>query len=471
MTGRVDDRLRVLKRHRKKLALLGLLLLIPLVFHGYAVFRGRMRPPALALSPVEVRPFATLRGARFVSSSGALDSEAAYVRNIGSIREVRLVGTPADIGQRHARLLKSEMDRTETVVWGLFRQHVTSRVARALLLDLARLRYAGLDGQLSEARKLEIAAQAQSYTPDPFEGELPTYQRLVYLNALYDISLSFEQSPLIGCTTFVGRSAQGGGVLARAFDFEVDPIFDREKVVFLVRETGKLPFASVAWAGLVGVVSGMNSAGLSVVVHGARAGEPGVEGEPVAHALRRVLSDATDTAEAVRALGERAPLVSHLVILNDAKADARVVERVPGHSDVVRSLAGPACVTNHLEGESARDPKNQRVRQLTSTLQRRHRGDELTRAAAPALSVEQALIWLRDRKLAGGKPLDAGDRRAIDAGIATHAIIADSARRQLWVSQGPNLDGAMVVFDLNELLASDYVPEPIEPARASLPTR
>ena len=29
-----------------------------------------------------------------------------------------------------------------------------------------------------------------------------TFQRFVYLNALYDISLSFEGSPLIGCTTF-----------------------------------------------------------------------------------------------------------------------------------------------------------------------------------------------------------------------------------------------------------------------------
>ena len=46
-------------------------------------------------------------------------------------------------------------------------------------------------------------------------------------NALYDIALSFEESPLIGCTTFAfgpERSPSGGAVLARAFDFEVDDI-------------------------------------------------------------------------------------------------------------------------------------------------------------------------------------------------------------------------------------------------------
>ncbi|MCA9630780.1 MAG: hypothetical protein KC766_24090, partial [Myxococcales bacterium] len=316
-------------RHRKKLIALCVVLSIPLGFHLFAVLRSRMQPPR-----VEIRPLALgeSSGIRFANASqvAELGSRSDYVRRVGKLEEVRLVGNPTETGQAHARLLKAEMDRTETVVWGLFRQHVSSRLARALLLDLARLRYADLDSELSEDRRSEIAAQALSYQPDPFDSELPTYQRFVFLNALYDISLSFEQSPLIGCTTFTGKTASGGGLLARAFDFEVHPIFDKEKVVFLVREEGKLPFASVAWAGLVGVVSGMNSEGLSVVVHGARAGEPGVVGEPVVHALRRVLSDARTTARAVELLGERPPLVSHLVILNDAGGDARVIERVPG---------------------------------------------------------------------------------------------------------------------------------------------
>ncbi|MCA9647366.1 MAG: hypothetical protein KC492_42040, partial [Myxococcales bacterium] len=347
-----------------------------------------------------------------------------------------------------------------------------SRLARALLLDLARLRYADLDSELSADRRHEIATQALAYQPDPFDSELPTYQRFVFLNALYDISLSFEQSPLIGCTTFTGKTASGGGMLARAFDFEVHPIFDKEKIVFLVREDGKLPFASVAWAGLVGVVSGMNSEGVSVVVHGARAGEPGVVGEPVVHALRRVLSEAHTTTEAAKLLAEREPLVSHLVILNDAQGHARVVERVPGQANVVRALEGAACVTNHLEGPSSKDRKNRRVRELTSTLPRRKRGDELTTDQGPTpLTAQVAADWLRDRKLAGGKSLDRGDRRAIDAGIATHAIIADSGAHRLWVSEGPNLDGDFVAFDLDQLLAEDYIPAASETARERIAGR
>lgn len=430
-----------------------------------------MRPPQVEL---QLLPLGESAGIRYASwgERATLDGSSDYARHVGKLEEVRLVGTGSQIGQAHATLLKAEMDRTEEVVWGLFRQHVSSRLARALLLDMARLRYADLDSELGSDRRQEIAAQAAAYQPDPFDSELPTYQRFVFLNALYDISLSFEQSPLIGCTTFTGKTASGAGMLARAFDFEVHPIFDKEKIVFLVREDGKLPFASVAWAGLVGVVSGMNSEGVSVVVHGARAGEPGVVGEPVVHALRRVLSEAHSTKEAVALLAEREPLVSHLVILNDARGDARVVERVPGQPNIDRGLEGAACVTNHLEGPSSKDPKNRRVREITSTLPRRKRGDELTtQQGTTPLTPEIAADWLRDRKLAGGQSLERGDRRAIDAGIATHAIIADSGAHRLWVSEGPNLDGDFVAFDLEQLLASDYVPDAGEAPRSRIPGR
>ena len=42
------------------------------------------------------------------------------------------------------------------------------------------------------------------------------------------------------------------------------------------------------------------------------------EGEPVVHALRRVLATAHDSGEALRALAEHSAMVSHIVILNDA---------------------------------------------------------------------------------------------------------------------------------------------------------
>ena len=67
-----------------------------------------------------------------------------------------------------------------------------------------------------------------------------------------------------------------------------------------------------------------------------------------------------------------------------------------------------------------------------------------------------------------GSACDLGDRRAIDALIATHGVVFDATDRVLWVSRGPHLSGAFVRFDLRRVFtegrdpAADPAPEIIE---------
>ncbi|HEV8549077.1 MAG TPA: C45 family autoproteolytic acyltransferase/hydrolase, partial [Polyangiaceae bacterium] len=395
----------------------------------------------------------------------------SYALDRGALLEVGLRGTPEVIGHAHSTLLRARMLENEGILLHRFEDAVPNRLGRTLLMDLAMLRFRAVDRGMSSDRLREIAAGALAFAPDPYANVLPTYQRFLYLNALYDIALSFERSPLVGCTTvaFHGSAKpEGGALLARAFDMELDPVFDRKKAVFLVRESGKLPFASVAWPGLVGVVSGMNVEGVAVVVHGARAGETGAVGEPVVHALRRVLGEARTTRQAAALLAESQPLVSHLVVVADASGDVRVIERVVGGPPTVRPLGERAAVTNHLEGPARSDPKNLRVIAETTTLARRSRADELVQRAAAPVNPAEALAILRDRKGAGDVPLPPGDRRAIDALIATHGVIFDTRTKTLWVSESPHLLGRFVAFDLPRLLADDYVPS-LEPPLPALP--
>jgi len=424
--------------------------------HVWINARARVTPPELTLpagAPAQVTP--SLR--RFGNS---------YALMRGKILEVGLRGKPEEIGYEHARLLYPEMVQNEGILLGRFKEQVSNTFFRRLLLDLAELRYAHVDRGMSLARRTEIAAGARGFQPDPYSDLFPTYQRFVYLNALYDMALSFEHSPLIGCTTitFGGDELEGGGgILARAFDFEVDEVFDNHKAVFFVQEDGQIPFASVAWPGLVGVVSGMNAEGVAVVVHGARGGQPQAEGEPVVHALRRVLSTARTTDEALAALAAQPAMVSHIVILNDANGRAAVVERVPGKPNFVRFLPAKAVTTNHFEGPGAQDPKNLAVRARTSTLPRRQRGDELLAAlpahVSPSAAVSAAVAMLRDRKGPNQAVLALGNRDAINALIATHGVVMDTKRRVLWVSESPHLLGRFVAFDLNHAFAADYDPE------------
>ena len=426
-------------RARKLMTLLGLVGLMPAAHEAIAL-STRVRPPAIDLPAADQAP-------------PRIEESAGLVR-------VHLRGSPEAIGATHGRWLREAMLADEAELWRQFEHHVPWRVARVGIMDYSRLRFMHLDREVPEARRREIAAESLALEPDPFADRMPTYQRMMFLYSLYDISLTLEHSPLIGCSSFAfdgEATADGHALVARAFDFEAGDIFDRDKVVFLVQEDGAIPFASVAWPGFVGVVTGMNAEGVVVVVHGARAGEPVAEGLPVAFALREVLERAHDTAEAVNILRSQQVMVSHIVFVGDRTGRFAVVERAPGVAPFVRDAKthGTIAVTNHFEGPLAADPKNQRVRGTTSTLARRARIDELLARVAPhSVTPRSALAMLRDHECAGGEACALGDRRSIDAFIATHGIVADATDRVLWVSAGPHLTGKFVRVDLRASFAS-----------------
>ena len=151
-------------------------------------------------------------------------------------------------------------------------------------------------------------------------------------------------------------------------------------------------------------------------------------------------------------------MVSHIVIIADAQGRSATVERLPGKTVHARWLGSRAVVTNHFEGPAAEDGRNVRVRESTSTLPRRKRGEELLSRLEPPLLARDAVNLLRDRRGSGGQKLQLGDRRAIDALIATHGVVMDTAKQTLWVSESPHLLGRFVAFDLRQLLAGSYDP-------------
>jgi hypothetical protein len=399
-------------------------------------------------------------------------SRAAEVRTVDGLREVVLEGSPETIGATHARALRDRMIADESRLWGDYEHFVPWWIARFGIEEVSRVRYRNLDRGMPEPRRRELAAESLAFSPDPFEGRMPTYQRMVFLHAVYDIALSFEHSPLIGCSTFaLGSSVTRAGhvLAARAFDMETDEVLDEDKAVFLVREDGALRFASVAWPGFVGVVTGMNEAGVFVVVHGGRAGEPRAEGMPVAFSLREVLSRARDSDEAIAILRAQDVMVSHIVFVADPQARFAVVERAPGLPAFVRWLGPRAAVTNQFEGPLAADPKNVRVVATTSSAARADRLEELLAATADGKATPKtALDILRDHGCARGLACELGDRRSIDALIATHGVVADLTERTIWVGVGPHLSGRFVPVDLRTAFdpaaAADATPAEVMPA-------
>jgi hypothetical protein len=205
-----------LHRHRGKLIALGVVLASPLVLHVTIGWLARLEPPPITLPSAQVS----------TPAPGVQAFERSFVTRRGELLLVRLAGSPEQIGYSHARLLYPQMVENEGIMLQRFTEQVSSRAARTLLLDLAQLRYRNVDRDMSPERLREIAAGARGFQPDPYRDVFDTFQRFVYLNALYDIALSFEHSPLIGCTTFTLRGDAGSGghtLLARAFRARASP--------------------------------------------------------------------------------------------------------------------------------------------------------------------------------------------------------------------------------------------------------
>lgn len=453
----------VVQRHRKKLVALALAFTAPLVLH-VAVDRGVRFDPL----PVESKRLS-------VTEEGGVRRAGKGWSVVRGVRITHLAGAPEELGAEHGALLYREMIKDEAVLWNGFASLVPLAPARTLMFDLGRFRYRHVEDGFPLDRRRELSAEARAFSPDPYAAIMPTYPRMVFLHALYDIALGFEHSPLLGsatrphvdgCTAFgLGPEAteDGHALFARAFDFEAADVFDQDKVVFIVREDGKIPFGSVAWPGLVGVLTGMNAEGVTVAVHGGRARDPETTGLPVVFSLREVLSSAHDLDEAIAILSRQTVMVSHIVFVGDGKGRFAIVERAPGAEPFVRrSFPDPSrvAVTNHFEGPLAQDPKDAKVRTSTTTLQRRARIDELLRDMAPRTgSVARAIAMLRDHACAGTS-CPVGDRRAIDAFIATHGVVADMTARILWVSEGPHLSGRFVKIDLASLVSREDAPVP-----------
>jgi hypothetical protein len=167
------------RRHWGKLTLAALTAALTLAHLGITR-RARLTAPSLpALHGEARRVTENLR--RF---------GASYALARGKLLEVGLRGRPEEIGFAHGRLLYPEMVENEGILLGRFREQVSNPVFRLTLLDLAELRYAHVDRGMSAERRTEIAAGALSFQPDPYSWLFPTYQRFVYLNALYDMALS-----------------------------------------------------------------------------------------------------------------------------------------------------------------------------------------------------------------------------------------------------------------------------------------
>jgi hypothetical protein len=173
--------------------------------------------------------------------------------------------------------------------------------------------------------------------------------KLVAGNTLFDIK------KIVLCSALMleaDRTATGGTLLGRNLDYPSLDYIHEYSLVTVYRPKGKRAFVSVGFPGLVGCITGMNDAGLTVAVLevlAARKGEVRFDqkGIPYAMCFRTILEECATVEEAKKKL-ESLPRTT---ILNMVVADKKTVgtfEVTPSTVVFRPAEKGVCACTNHF---------------------------------------------------------------------------------------------------------------------------
>ncbi len=370
-----------------------------------------------------------------------------------------LSGTPSERGLAMGRLFDADSERVETSLMQTVERFIPWGWTRWLLAKFVAIRNRDLDRFIPTEVLAEMHGMALG-TSDVYPEYGPHYARLLNYLAAHDLSHAFmDDQALAGCTAFgaTTRATQGGQILlARNFDFEAGRAFDEHKVVMRIQPEKGHAFLSVAWPGMFGVVSGVNDAGIGVVLLAGHSADKPEVGTPISVVARQVLEQAATLDEAIALVRTARVFVSESFLIGSAAENLFVVvEKTPKRCAVRGRGEDVVLAANHfLTPELKNDPKNQRYSQVGTSLARWDRLSELVHANLGQLDIARCVAILRDRRAPGGGSQGLGNRQAINGLVASHSVVLDLKQRVLWVSAGPHQLGAFVPFALDAFEAA-----------------
>jgi tetratricopeptide (TPR) repeat protein len=395
---------------------------------------------------------------------------------------LHLEGSPEEIGDAHGKLgsrLFANLD-----------EHASDRLGQRYgawleswgATMVMRWDFRDADDALPDAARRELAALAQAM-PEAAGGRLGSYHRLFLHQNFVELSRRLDDVVLEGSMFASSPRAKGGGggggergnlIVGRNFFVDLGPEVEPDRLVTFCYPDGKYPFVSVGWAGLLGVVTGVNARGIVVVLNPTRTDDPLETGAPLPLVLRQVLEEADTLEQALEILQAADLRTSGAVLVGDGRQrKSAIVELAPRDKDERKPRGDDAptiWATNHLLREPfERDAQNDRIRRYTSSGYRYERLGELLAAPAPVdpsgldPGAARAVAILRDRRGVGGEELGLGNRNAIDNLHLTHSVVVDATAMVMWVAEGPSALGRFRAIDLRHALTREGArPAPLD---------
>lgn len=315
-----------------------------------------------------------------------------------------------------------------------------------------------LGENIPEEYRNEIYGISQSCTHEyDFIGT--PYERQLNYHAAHDLGHAMQDYMLVGCSSFAtwgSQSADSTLLIGRNFDFYVGDAFAENKLVTFCHPDKGHNFVSIGWPGMIGVLSGMNEAGLTVTINAAKSAMPTSSATPISILTREILQYASNIEEALAIAQKRKTFVSESILIGSAKdGRAAIIEKSPEITVLFSGKEKDRIIcTNHYQSEEfSKDERNMENIRTSDSPYRFARLEELLDENQPMNPVKAASV-LRNRKGLQNADLGLANEMAINQFIAHHSVIFQPEKLLIWVSTSPWQSGQYVAYDLKKIFHS-----------------
>lgn len=382
-------------------------------------------------------------------------------KNKQQLWELYIKGNPLQLGYNNGALTKDLMQKQEEIFFSKVESFVPSKFKQKLLKTFLKWYNRKMYLNVREDYQAELYGLSQ-YSSDQYDFIAPRYLRNLYLHGAHDIGHAMQDLAMVGCTSLAvwnENTEDGDMLIGRNFDFYVGDEFAQNKLVEFVEPKEGIPYMSVSWPGMIGVVSGMNKEGITVTINAGKSRIPLTAKTPISLVTREILQYAKNIEEAIAIARKRNVFVSESILVGSAyDRNAVIIEVSPKNFGIykVQNTSKVLC-TNHFQSEVYKDDKrNQKQIEESHSTYRYEKLQELLQEEKKLNPMKMASV-LRNRSGLKDKSIGYGNEKALNQLLAHHAVIFSPEKKLVWVSSNPYQLGEFVCYDLNKIFSGELL--------------
>jgi len=366
-------------------------------------------------------------------------------------------GNPLDLGNSIGVLSQELMKKQQEIFFSKVEEIVPSKFKQYLLRKFLAWYNREIYLHIKEEYKVEIYGLSR-YSTDKYDYIANKYLRELYLHSAHDIGHALQDLALVGCSSFAvwgNNTIDGDLLIARNFDFYAGDAFAEEKIISFIQPEKGYKFMSVSWAGMIGVMSGMNEKGLTVTINAGKSDVPLIARTPISLVTREIIQYAATIEEAIEIARKKEVFVSESILIGSAKDNkAVIIEISPENFGVYEAENSSKLIcSNHFQSEVYKaDKKNLKHIIESHSKYRYDRMEELLKETVK-ITPETAVAILRNKEGLKNKKIGYGNEKALNQLLAHHGIVFQPKKRMVWVSAQPYQMGEFVAFQLDSVFA------------------